>query len=253
MKQAITIMTGLLMTGATLAQPVPDSPADEHELQIGLAGVTSTSVYLGGSSQSRVFPAIDYQYKRFYFQAGDLGFNLVDNNDWEVDLGLGVNLAGDVDRGDSRLLASLPELSFPVNAFVSAQYKTGIGLFKIKYHHEINNKHDGHSTSLSYSAPIRQGAWLIMPQLSFEMHSQEVVNYFYGIGPGDVTTTLPAYQADSVNNWQLSVLGLRPINDRWSFIGNVQNEFYGDEISNSPMVDDDQRLSVFIGFLYKVF
>ena len=80
-----------------------------------------------------------------------------------------------------------------------------------------------------------------------------MVNYFYGIAPADVTTTLPSYQTGSVNNWQLSVLGLRPINDRWSFVGNIQNEFYGDEITNSPMVDEDQRLSVFLGFLYQVF
>lgn len=246
-------MAGLILAGTTWAQPVPDSPADDHELQIGLAGVTSTSVYLGGNNQSRVFPAIDYTYKQFYFQAGDLGLNLVNKDNWKIDFGLGVNLAGDVDRGDSRLLSALPELSFPVNAFVSAEYKTKIGLFKIKYHHEINNKHNGHSTGLSYSAPIRRGSWLVVPQLTYENHSEEVVNYFVGIAPEDMTTNLPSYEAGSVNNWQLSLLGLRPINNKWSLIGNIQNVFYGDEITNSPMIDDDQRLSVFIGFLYKVF
>jgi len=253
MKNISIILAGIALAGTSLAQPVPDSPADEHELQIGLAGVNSQSIYLGGSSQSRVFPAIDYQYKRFYFQAGDLGVNLIDEKNWEVDFGLGVNLAGDTDRGDSPLLENLPKLSFPVNAFLSTQYKSSIGLFKLTYDHEINNKHNGHSASISYSAPIRQGQWLIMPQLSYEQHSEEVVNYFYGVSQADASTALPAYQTGSVNNWQLGILGLRAINDKWSFIGNIQNEFYGDEISNSPLVDDDQRLSVFVGLLYKVF
>jgi outer membrane protein len=253
MKKILILITGIALTGQLSAQPVPDDPDNEHKLQIGLAAVTSESVYLGGSSQSRVFPAIDYTYKRFYFQAGDVGFHLLDDDHWEVNMGLGVNLVGDVDRGDSRLLEHLPELSYPVNAFVSARYTSPIGLFTIKHHQEINNKHNGYSNSLSYAAPIRQGQWLIMPQLSYEQHSAAVVNYFYGIAPEDATSQLPAYRSGSVNNWQISLLGLRTINQRWSFIGNIQHELYGDAISNSPLVNEDQRLSVFVGLLYKVF
>ncbi|MCX7552961.1 MipA/OmpV family protein [Marinicella sp. S1101] len=238
---------------STYAQPVPDSAADEHELQIGIAGVGSESVYVGGDSQTRFFPAIDYQYKRFYFQAGDIGFNLIDNKAWEVNFGMGFNLAGDIDRGDSRLLQDLPNLSFPISAFVSAQYKTKFGLFTVKHDNEINNKHDGHSSSLSYAAPIFKNNWLLMPSLSYQYHSAEVVNYFYGVNTADATERFDAYQTGSVNNIQLSFLALREINEKWSFVGNVQSEFYGDEISNSPIVDDDQRLSLFVGLLYKVF
>lgn len=243
----------LIFSFNTIAQPVPDSPPDEHELQIGLAGVASDSVYVGGKTQSRVFPAIDYQYKRFYFQAGDIGFNLIDNKSWEVNAGVGFNLAGDIDRGESRLLENLPELSFPISAFVSAQYKTKIGLFTVKHDFEVNNKHDGNSSSLSYSAPIFKNNWLFMPRLSYEHHSEEVVNYFYGINAADATAEFAAYETGSVNNFQVSVLALRQINEKWSFVGNLQQEFYGDEISNSPIVDDDKRLSVFAGFLYKIF
>ena len=117
MKKYITTLLTLTAT-LTWGQPVPDSPPNEHELQIGLAAVSSQSIYLDGKSQTRVFPAIDYQYKRFYFQAGDLGFNLVDRKNWEIDFGLGVNLVGDVDRGDSRELSHLPDLSYPVSTFV---------------------------------------------------------------------------------------------------------------------------------------
>jgi len=252
MKTITTIFLSL-SAACTLAQPVPDSPANEHELQIGLAGVSSQSIYLNGKTQTRVFPAIDYQYKRFYFQAGDIGFNMVDNKNWEVNFGVGVNLVGDTERGDSRLLNDLPDLSLPVSAFISAQYITKIGLFKVKHGAEINNKHNGSYSNISYSAPIFKGNWLIMPQITYEHQSQEVVNYFVGVNAADASATIPAYQTGSVNNFQLSVLGLRQINDKWSFIGNIQNEYFGDEISDSPIIDGDQRLSVFAGFLYKFF
>ena len=240
------------LSSISIAQPV-DTTEKDHQLQIGMAAVSSQSIYVGGKNQSRVFPAIDYKYQRFYFQAGDLGVNLFENDNWEINSGIGINLAGDQDRGDSRILADLPNLSIPLSAFVSIQYKTSIGLFKAKHDYEINNKHNGNSSSLSYSAPIRQGSWLLIPQVSYQHHSSEVINYFYGISTEDATAQLPAYQTDAVNNWQLSFMGLRQINNKWSFVGSIQNEFIGDEISNSPMVDQDNRLSVFAGFLYKFF
>ncbi|MEZ5472867.1 MAG: MipA/OmpV family protein [Marinicella sp.] len=252
MKKLTTTLLILTVT-FTWAQPVPDSSLNKYELQIGLAAVSSQSIYLGGSSQTRFFPAIDYHYKRFYFQAGDLGFNLMDNNNWKVDMGFGVNLVGDIDRGDSRELSHLPDLSYPLSAFVSAQYKSPIGLFKLKHNHEINNKHDGNSSSLSYAAAIRKAGWLIMPKLTYTLHSDEVLNYFYGVDTEYATNEIPAYWSDSGDSYQLSILGLKQINSKWSILANLQNEFYGNEISNSPIVKDDQRLSIFVGFLYKVF
>lgn len=249
---SITLSFFLLSTGL-MAQPVPDSSPKDHEFQIGLAAATSQSIYLGGESQTKLFPAIDYQYKRFYFQAGDIGFNLIDEKKWEVDFGIGIDLIGDIDRGDSPLLTNLPELSLPLNAFLSAQYTSPIGLFKVKHNYEINNKHNGNSSSINYSAPIFKGKWLIMPQISYEHYSSEIVNYFFGVDPTDASATIPAYQAGSANAFNIGVLGLFQINEKWSFVSNVSNEFAGDEISDSPIVEADSRLSVFAGVLYKIF
>jgi len=248
------LLLALLIASATShSQPVPSKTANTHKLQIGLAAVSSQSSYIAGNHQTRVFPAIDYQYKRFYFQAGDLGFKLAEKNNWALDFGVGTDLAGDTDRGDSPLLTHLPHLSLSLSAFLTVKYTSPIGLFKIKHSHEINNKHEGYSNSLSYAAPIRRGQWLIMPQLSYEQHSEEAVNYYFGVNNIDATDQIPFYQTGAVDNFKLSVLALRPINTKWSFVGSIQNEFYGDEISDSPVIDDDQRLSMFVGLLYKVF
>ncbi|MGJ8662912.1 MAG: MipA/OmpV family protein, partial [Marinicella sp.] len=196
----LIIILFILATGMLKAQPVPDSPPNEHELQIGLATVVSDSIYTGGKTQYKVFPAVDYQYKRFYFQAGDMGFNMIDTDDWEVNFGLGVDLVGDLERGDSRIFSDLPDLSYPVNTFLSARYKSPIGLFKVKHNYEVNNKHNGQSSSLSYAAPIFKGKWLIMPQLSYNHYSSEVVNYFFGVDPLDASDSLPSYQSGAVNS-----------------------------------------------------
>lgn len=253
MKPIYTFIASCILSTTAFTQPPVDTASDEHTLQIGLAAVSSESIYVGGQSQSRAFPAIDYQYKKFYFQAGDLGVKLIDTNDWEMNLGLGVNLAGDTDRGESPLFNQLPELSVPLNAFISTQYKTPLGSIKLTYELEVNNKHDGHSASIDYSTPLRLGQWMIIPKVGIEHHSRDVVNYFYGVAQTGSSPALPAYQSGSVQNWHIGITGLRTLNKKWSFLGSVRNEFYGDAITDSPLVDDDQRLSIFAGVLYQFF
>ena len=252
MKKTIALTCSLIST-FLMAQPTTESESNEHQLQIGLAAVTSESIYIEGSNQTRVFPAIDYKYKNFFFQAGDLGFKLINEKNWELDFGLSVDFIGDTERGDSQLLQNLPELSLPLNGFLSVQYTSPIGLFKLKHNHEVNNKHNGSSSSLSYSAPIFKDKWLFLPQLSYDYYSEEVVNYFFGVDDIDSTPDIQAYQTGSSNAVSLSVLALYTINDKWSFVGNLRNEFIDDQISDSPIVEDDQRLSIFAGFLYKFF
>ena len=241
------------MSVNVLAQVDRPNENSDHSLSIGLAGVTVESIYVGGDRQNQAFPAVDYAYKNFYFQAGDIGFHFFENENWELDIGIGANLAGDVDRGDSELLEDLPELSLPVNAFLSAQYKSSIGLFEVSYEEEINNKHNGNSASFSYAVPFPVGKWLLLPRLEANYFSEEAVNYFYGVEPEFALAGRPAYSADSEIVMGASVFALRRINDKFSVFANLNYQDFGDEISNSPIVEEDSAVSLFAGFLYKIF
>ncbi len=242
----------LLIPGIAAAQST-SSEFDGHSLDIGLVAISASSVYRGGDMQTRAFPAINYRYKRFFVEGNELGFDLLGNDQWEVRVGLGTDLAGDVDRGDSDELEDLPGLSLPVSAFVSAQYTSSIGQFRLAYGSEINNKHEGDQLSFRYRAPFSQGRWLLVPSAEVTSHSDEVVDYFYGVGPASATPTRPAYQADSERVIQLGMTAIRPINDRWTFFGNFSWQSLGDEIADSPIVDDNDRLGLFVGVTWKVF
>ncbi|WP_395374760.1 MipA/OmpV family protein [Marinicella sp. W31] len=247
------VCAGVLMSANVFAQVERPNQDSDHSLSIGLAGVTVESIYVDGDRQNRAFPAVNYAYKQFYFQAGDLGFHLFENENWELDIGIGANLAGDVDRGDSELLEDLPDLSIPVSAFVSAQYTSSIGLFEVAYQEEINNKHNGNSAAFSYTVPFPVGKWLLLPRLEANYFSEEAVNYFYGVEPDFALAGRPAYTADSEIVLGASVFALRRINDKFSIFANVNYQDFGDEITNSPIVEDDSAVSVFAGFLYKIF
>lgn len=227
--------------------------ATDHRLSLGLAVLAFDSIYLDGDSQSQVFPAIDYQYKQFYVQGGELGFHLFQNDTWQLDLGIGANLAGDTDRGDSDRLQDMPDLSLPVNAFLSVQHTSSLGVLELAYASEINNKHNGDSVEFSYSIPFPIEQWLLLPNLSINHFSEQSINYFYAVPDAFSLVTRPTYRADSELIYSAGITAIRPINDTVTFFANASFNSYGDEITDSPIVDEEDSYSIFVGFTYQVF
>jgi len=91
------------------------------------------------------------------------------------------------------------------------------------------------------------------PKLSQRRYSAEYVDYFYGVNPDNATAELPVFRGQQSDVTELSVTILKNITPKWYWVRSLQSQWFDDEISNSPLVDDDQRLSVFIGVLYELF
>ncbi len=249
-KNSLCIVSLLLMSAYVSAQVNKD---DNHRLRVGLAAVSSDTIYRQGDRQNKAFPAFDYEYRDFYFQAGDVGYKILDGPLWQWDAGLNVDLSGDVDRGDSALFENLPELHYPLNAFTTFGAMTDYGLFELRYDHEINNKHNGHILSASYTAFFKLKDWRFYPKLSQRRYSAEYVDYFYGVPSGFADPNLPAYRGEQSDVTELSVTILKNITPKWYWVSSLQSQWFNDEISDSPLVDDDQRLSLFVGVLYELF
>lgn len=252
-KKAVLVFSSVFFNIAVCeGETAVDSSAD-HQLRLGLAGIGVTSIYLRGDTKFKLLPAIDYKYKQFYFQGGDLGIHFFKNENWELDVGLRAYFAGDIDRGDSPLLMDMPDLSLPVSAFVSGQYKTPIGLFKLAYDSEINNKSNGETITFSYTLAFPVGKWFVVPTVSAIHISDEVTNYFYGVAEDYAMPSRPYYLPGSSMAYRVGILGLYEINDKFSIVGNVSHNLFGSEIADSPIVEKDNSNSFFIGFLHKIF
>ena len=246
-----TSALGILLLGYSNSPFAETEPT--HELSLGLAVARSQSIYTGGKDRTQAFPAIDYKYKKFYFQGGELGFHVVDSKNWDLKLGIGADFIGDKDRGDSPELDDMPSLGFPVSAGIEATYKSPIGYFSARQTQEVTNKHNGHSFKLGYSAYIPVKSWVFIPSLSWQKYSDDVVNYYFGVDAASATVNRPLYQTGSSATKSIGVMVLKPITEKVRLLGNIGLTQYGDEVTNSPIVSEDQSLSVFMGFTYKIF
>ncbi|GAA5444502.1 hypothetical protein Misp06_02689 [Microbulbifer sp. NBRC 101763] len=236
-RTCFVLCSAILSQSVWAKEEVEQSPRQaEAGYSLGIGAFSSESIYVGGENQNRIFPLLSAHYKRFYFQGFELGANLYRNHGINVKFGVGGDFVGDKDRGDSDELADMEELDISILARLSMEYRVSVGLWKVGLSQDISGIHDGYSLSAGYSLPYKHGNWIIKPELNASWQSEKTLDYYYGVNIDEATLNRAAYKADAgiVSKLGLQVgYGFTP---RLMLLGRVQHAWYGDEISNSPIV-----------------
>ena len=97
---------------------------------------------------------------------------------------------------------------------------------------------------------VRAGGWRLLPGVSVAWQSEDMVDYYYGVRPGEALVGRPAYSPGSAIIPEVSLLATHPVGERWEFFARAGHAWLPSEITNSPLVDQDGRLSVIVGLGY---
>ncbi|AWF81420.1 hypothetical protein BTJ40_11645 [Microbulbifer sp. A4B17] len=244
---------GAVLSGSSLAnEDIKQSPRqDESSFSVGVGTFSVESIYVGGEEQNNVFPILSARYKRFYLQGFELGADLYRDNRLRVKLGVGGDFAGDRDRGDSDELSDMEELDLAILANLSMDYKSPVGLWKVGIAQDVSNTHDGYSFSAGYSLPYRHQKWIIKPDLTVSWQSAGALDYYYGVDLDEVTQDRAAYEADADIITRLGLQVGYNVSPKLMLMGGVYQTWYGDEISNSPIVETDSSSRVSLMLSYR--
>ena len=242
-----------LFSGYALANdyngPGEEQDGEFHFALMALAH-TQDSIYVGGERNNTFLPLPEIYWRNFYFSQGQLGLTAIELDDFALDFSIGGDFIGDTDRGDSKQLKDMKDLDTAITANVDLSYSGDWGELTLGTAHDISNKHDGYSLSLGYSYRLMYGRWFVEPSVGVSYASKDVVNYYYGVSEQDVTAERAFYQADSAVNYELGLTAGYIINRDQQVMAFAGMEFFDDEISDSPIVDDDKSLSFGIAYRY---
>jgi outer membrane protein len=151
---------------------------------------------------------------------------------------------------NSAALRGMDDRDMTLDGGVAFALRGEWGVFGASVVTDILGKHDGQEVELSYSKPVRRGKWVISPAAGLRWQSSNLVDYYYGVRTGEVRTGRPAYDANAAVNPFVGLRLLRSLGKRWTLLGAAQYEWFDDEISDSPIVDEDYDISVMAGLLY---
>ena len=80
--------------------------------------------------------------------------------------------------------------------------------------------------------------------------SADLINYYYGIGDKDNVDPSFYYHTNSGLNPFVSVNFAKHLSQHWKFHSFVRYEKLSSEVKNSPLVNDKNITSAFIGVVY---
>jgi outer membrane protein len=218
------------------AQP----PAEEGPIwSVGAGAVFAPRPYEGMDAEVFPIPVVGVRYRNFYWDGIRAGFRFSPAEHLGLDLFAAARFDG-YEEDDSDAVRGMAErrLSADLGFRVSGEWErveTGLSLRT-----DVLDRSDGQEVEADVSFPMEAGSWRITPGLAVSWLSDDLVDYYYGVRPGEALPDRPGYEGEDTLNLSAEVAFLRPFADgRWLFLAGAEAVWFGSEIRDSPIVDDD--------------
>ena len=240
MNRSLLLIASMFISQTTLA---------DWDLGIGVASFQAPIKSLDREYQP--IPMVAYRGERLNFQITTLSYRIAQ---WG-DLGFSAQVAGRFDGYDPEDSPYLKGMSTRRDTLDYGFALDWNGL-ELSVSQDALSEHDGQIISLAYSHGIEKGKWMLMPKLAVNWQSDKRINYYYGVEQNEVAVLdidgenfyRTAYAVDSQTLIpEASVMAMYHLNQNWFLIGGASAEFYPEEITDSPLVDDDMAWGMFFG------
>ena len=241
LKRLTPITAAILLAASPLAQSQISIPAD-----IGLAVTYEQSIFAGGDAKVSAIPVF----------LSDDGFNIegpkwsfIKNPNSQYYIGAGLD-DFDEDRGDSDQLNDMGDLDLAINLRLGASWKLSGGSLNLDVGQDVA-AHKGTQAKLRYTLNPQFDNFTLKPYVEAQWLSAKITDYYVGVNANEVIAGRAAYEADSDFAFKLGVDMTVPISDKLTAVGGVGITQYGDEIKDSPIVEDSTVFGAHLGMTYR--
>jgi len=238
-----------LTAGAFLFAAYPAAAQQQQEgFSIGLAAATGVSAFLG-DDEIGILPILRYDSERFSIGLPDGVRVTIYEDDGLRFSGLLTPRFSEVDSRDEDALDGIDrEITADIGGRVDYTFGTGTGVF-ITALTELTDEHGGHEVTLGVRQVVPVGDMPVFFGAGLSWMSDDLSEYTYGVRSGD--TGFAPYQPGDVVIPYISLGAAVPLNDRLNLVTNFQAEFLPEDVSDSPIVDDDVTFGALIGLSFQ--
>lgn len=238
--------SALLFCGFVFAQEQADETVSKTSLGFGVA--YRNSIYKGADDQVIPIPLIFYEKEDFYIKGPLAGYHFLKHDGLSLDLIAQLRFDGYEDD-DSDFLDGMGDRYMNFEGGLALTYFDGWGLMRVSVVNDLCGKHNGQEVAFSYSKQFTKDRWSFLPTAGILWGSGDMIDYFYGVENKYERPGRPAYSAGEAWNPFVSLATNYQLNDKWSAMALLRCEFFDNEIADSPIVDDDYKLSLLVGLL----
>jgi outer membrane protein len=200
-------------------------------------------------TETHVFPFVMYQGQNFYLRGPNFVYKFYDKDKLTIDALLSWRFDG-YDADDSSDLDGMDDRDMTAELGASVSYKDGFGVTRFSFLNDIIGKHNGYLLRLSYEKTFRRKNLTLTPSVGLKWQSENFVNYYYGVRSKESRPSRPKYHPSDALNPFMSLRLTYKFNEQWDIFSSFQYQWLGNEISDSPIVDQCYQTSLIFGFMY---
>ena len=238
---ALTCVLTALAAGAAVAQE------EGQGFSFGLGATVSSNPYVGDDDTSVLgVPILRYQGDGWRIGTDGAALDLYTGTPFEAEAILLPRFSA-LDDPDSDELDGI-DREITLDGGLSVTYALGpqteVSALVLQ---ELTGEHDGQEIDLSVSTGLALGAVPLSLTGGMSWKSDDLGSYLFGVERDEATADRPEYELDGSVTPYLSLSSGYPLSGAATLVGSVKVEFLPDEVTDSPIVEDDTVTSGFVG------
>ncbi len=289
-KLLTSLLTSLLLCFAVQAEEqkvchMDDECVEVGQWQLGLAlgyGERSNPVRDHDDIPIYLAPTLAYYGDRWFFDNGNLGYTLADEEMFSVNLTTSFSsdsayfyrwdpsnifisgtsqLSSTPSAFTSRFQAfgaepepvfnELEDRKFTLLGGAEAFIYTPMGIINLALAHDLFDVHSGMEAKVKWLYNLSWTDWKFEFAAVANWKSEEIINYYYGVRPSENTYWSERYRAGSGTNLGLELTTQYIMSEHWELLFLVRYTDLADEITASPLVTESYTNTYFIGTAYR--
>lgn len=198
-------------------------------------------------------PMVYYKQGRFSLFGTQANWGFYQDNGTTVAAVVKLRSEGYED-GDSSTVEGMSDRRMTFEAGLMVSQDFAWGKLTAECTSDVLNEHKGHEIRLTASRRFADAIGVeklaITPAVGGNWRSKQLNDYYYGVERNEATGWRPAYSVGSTVGLLTAVGVSYPLSDKWELFSSVSVEWFGSEITDSPIVDQHYRLGVLFGTMY---
>ena len=220
---------------------------------IGVGYIDQPYEDFDSDEKTSLTPIILYEGKHFFARGQTIGWDFTTSDEWELAV-IAEYLNYGYEDSDSDFLSGMRDRDPSIGVGGHVVWKPNEIGMKLAAVTDVAGKSEGSQVraELFYVSKFGDG-FTVTPSFSIIFQDADFNDYYYGVRSSEATMLRPAYEAENVAfdddlnyRFRVDASYQRP-GSQWRYMGGITYELLGDEIDDSPIVEDDLVLSAFIG------
>ena len=220
----------------------------------GLGGTYFTSEYKGMEENGTSIPLIGYEGEHVYLRGLSAGVHLVRLSFLEINAQVSyLPQHFYADRSSRWVMRRLDDRYSTMLAGLNTRVFLPVGIFSATASMDVlGYSQGGVILDGNYTLPIRLGSLSIAPTIGVQWTDSQYNKYYYGIDHGEARASgLKHYDPESCFSPYAQISAKLNFTENWSAFASVRTLFLGQEITDSPMVENHEVYSFSLGAMYK--